>query len=60
MQSITLKVGGSSIVIDNTGITMKGLMIQVSGDTLTALKGAMVQVNGSGMLTLAGGITMIN
>ncbi len=60
MQSITLKVGTSSIVIDNTGITMKGLMIQVSGDTLTALKGAMVQVNGSGMLTLAGGITMIN
>jgi type VI secretion system secreted protein VgrG len=60
MQSITLKVGQNSIVIDQTGITLKGLMIQATGQTMATLKGPMVEVNGSGMLTLAGGITMIN
>jgi len=60
MQSITLKVGQNSIVIDQTGITLKGIMIQATGQAMTTVKGAMVEVNGSGMLTLAGGITMIN
>jgi len=60
MQSITLKVGQNSIVIDQTGITMKGIMIQATGQAMATVKGAMVEVNGSGMLTLAGGVTMIN
>jgi len=60
MQSITLKVGQNSIVIDQTGITLKGLLIQATGQTMATLKGPIVEVNGSGMLTLAGGITMIN
>jgi type VI secretion system secreted protein VgrG len=53
MQSITLKVGGNSITIDQTGINVKGLMVQVSGETTT-------QVSGEALLTLKGGITMIN
>ena len=53
MQSITLKVGGNSITISQQGIKVDGLMIQVSGETIT-------QISGEAMLTLKGGITMIN
>lgn len=53
MQSITLKVGQSSIVIDQMGVTVKGMMIKVQGQMMT-------QVSGEVMLTLKGGITMIN
>jgi type VI secretion system secreted protein VgrG len=53
MQSITLTVGGSSIKIDPMGVTIKGMMIQITADT-------MAEVQGEAMLTLKGGITMIN
>ncbi len=74
MQSIELKVGGNSIKIDQTGITVKGMMVKIEAKTvaefkglatkveskvMTEVKGAMVQVNGSGMLMAKGGITMI-
>jgi type VI secretion system secreted protein VgrG len=45
MQSITLKVGPSSIVLTPTGVTIKGPMIDIEAD---------------GILTLKGGVTMIN
>ena len=32
MQSITLKVGQSSVVLDQTGVTIKGMMIQIEAD----------------------------
>ncbi|MGH7627715.1 MAG: type VI secretion system Vgr family protein [Gemmatimonadaceae bacterium] len=60
MQGIELKVGGNSIKIDQTGITIKGLMVKVEGEVQTSIKGAITQVNGDGMLQLKGGITMIN
>ena len=53
MQSITLKVGANSITIDQSGVNIKGLMVQISGETTT-------QVSGEALLTLKGGITMIN
>ena len=53
MQSITLKVGSSSIVVDQVGVT-------ISGTVMVQVKGIMTQVNGDAMLTLKGGITMIN
>jgi type VI secretion system secreted protein VgrG len=53
MQSITLTVGGSSVTIDQSGVTIQGIMITVTGNAIT-------QVSGSGMLQLTGGITMIN
>jgi type VI secretion system secreted protein VgrG len=53
MQSITLTVGGNSITINQSGITIEGMMITISGDTMTT-------VEGDAMLTLTGGITMIN
>ena len=53
MQSITLTVGGNSIKIDQTGVTIQGLMVKITGETIT-------QVQGQATLILKGGITMIN
>jgi type VI secretion system secreted protein VgrG len=60
MQSITLKVGQNSITIDQTGVTIKGLMVSVQGQVQTQIKGMMTQINGDAMLQAKGGITMIN
>lgn len=60
MTSIELKVGGNSIKIDQSGITIKGIMVTVQGDAKLDAKSPMTTVNGDGMLTLKGGITMIN
>ena len=76
MQSITLKVGGNSVVIDQQGITIKGLMVKVDAQMTadvkaglsasvqglkTSIKGdAMTEVNGSAMVKIQGGVTMIN
>jgi len=59
MQSITLKVGMSSIKIDQTGITLTGLMIKIDGQVQTDIKGLMTQVQGAAMLQLSGGIISI-
>jgi type VI secretion system secreted protein VgrG len=60
MQSIELTVGQSSIKVDQTGVTIKGMMIKIEGQTITQIKGLMTKVEGSAMLTAKGGITMIN
>jgi type VI secretion system secreted protein VgrG len=60
MQSIELKVGQSSIKIDQMGVTIKGMMINIEGQIQVQVKGTIVQVNGNAMLILKGGITMIN
>jgi type VI secretion system secreted protein VgrG len=59
-QSIALKVGGNSITIDQTGVTIKGMMVSVAGTVSTEVKGLMTKVGGDVMLTLKGAITMIN
>ena len=59
MQSITLKVGQSSVKIDQMGVTISGMMIKVDGTVMTEVKGLMTQVKGSAMLQLGGGIIMI-
>jgi type VI secretion system secreted protein VgrG len=51
-QSITLTVGANSITIDQTGVTISGIMISISGSAMTT-------VTGSAMLQLSGGIIMI-
>ena len=53
MQSIELKVGGSSIKIDQMGVTIKGAMKVDASSPLTTVKG-------DGLLTLKGGLTKIN
>ena len=75
MQEISLKVGSNSIVIDMTGVTIKGTMIKIEGTAMAEMKspmtkvegsgmmevkGAMTQVKGDGILIAKGGITMIN
>jgi type VI secretion system secreted protein VgrG len=60
MQSITLKVGQSSIVIDPTGVTIKGMMITIQGQVQVQVSATMVQVSGDAMTTIKGGIVMIN
>ena len=60
MQSIELKVGSNSIKIDQTGITLSGIMVNVEGTGMCEVKAPMTTVKGDGMLTLRGGMTMIN
>ncbi len=59
MQGITLKCGPSSVQITPEGITMSGLMVQITGQLSTQLSGAMTQVSGSAMTEISGGIVMI-
>ena len=59
MQSITLKVGQSSITIDQTGITIRGLLIDVEGALQTGLKGLRTEIKAAGLLQLGAGLTMI-
>ena len=60
LQKITLKVGASSIIVDQTGVTIKGLMVKVEGTAMAQVKAPMTQVNGDGMVMFKGAITMIN
>lgn len=61
LQSIELKVGASSVKIDQTGVTIKGMMIKIEGTMMTEVKGGlMTSVKSDVMLMLKGGITMIN
>ena len=39
MQSIEFKVGQSSVTIDQTGVTIKGMMISIQGQVQTEVKG---------------------
>lgn len=58
--SIELISGGSSIKIDPSGITLKGMAIKIEGGMTAEMKSVMTTVNASGILTLKGGMTMIN
>jgi type VI secretion system secreted protein VgrG len=60
MQGIELKVGQNSIKVDQTGVTIKGMMVNIEGQTMTEVKGLMTTIKGDAMLTAKGGITMIN
>ncbi|MFT5065238.1 MAG: type VI secretion system secreted protein VgrG [Reinekea sp.] len=58
--SITLEVGGSSVVIDSSGVTIKGTTVEMSGTASADVKGPAVTVEASGILTLKGATAMIN
>jgi type VI secretion system secreted protein VgrG len=60
MQSIELKVGPSSIKLDPSGITIKGLTIMVDASVQGTFKSIITQVEGSAMTKVQGGIVMIN
>jgi type VI secretion system secreted protein VgrG len=59
MQSIELKVGQSSVKLDQTGVTIKGLTVSVEGQLQTSVKGMMTQIGGDAMLQQSGGVIMI-
>ncbi|MFA5122699.1 type VI secretion system Vgr family protein [Zavarzinia sp.] len=60
MQSIEMKVMGSSIKIDPTGVTIKAPMIKIEGDAMVQTKAPMVQSQADGISILKGGIVLIN
>jgi len=60
MQSIELKVGANSIKIDQSGVTIKGIMVKVEGSAMVEIKGPMTNVKGDGMVMVKGGVVMIN
>jgi type VI secretion system secreted protein VgrG len=60
MQSITLKVGANSIVVDQSGITLDGIMIKLKGQAMIQSQAPMQKMNGDAMVMIKGGITMIN
>jgi type VI secretion system secreted protein VgrG len=60
MQEIMLKVGGNSIKIDQSGITIKGIMVNIQGTATADIKSPLTTVKADAVLTLSGGVTMIN
>ncbi|MCB1341556.1 MAG: type VI secretion system tip protein VgrG [Pseudooceanicola sp.] len=61
MQSIELKVMGSSIKIDPTGVTIKGPMINIEGSGMATMKSPMTTVKGEPLMMVKGGpLVMIN
>jgi type VI secretion system secreted protein VgrG len=58
--SIELKVGSSSVKIDQTGVTVKGIMIQSEAQAMLTEKAPLIQVTADGLTQIKGGIVMIN
>ncbi len=60
MQQIELKVGQSSIVLTQEGVTIKGMMISIQGTVQLEAKAVMTTVSADGIMTVKGALTMIN
>jgi type VI secretion system secreted protein VgrG len=60
MQSIELKVGQSSILIDQMGVTIKGMMIKIEAQMMYQTKGLMMQQQASAIHIVKGAMVMIN
>ena len=60
MQSIELKVGANSVKIDQTGVTISGIMVKLSGEAMVDVGGPMTSVKADGILILKGGLVMLN
>ncbi|MFM8578336.1 MAG: type VI secretion system Vgr family protein, partial [Planctomycetaceae bacterium] len=56
---ITLKVGGNSIEITPSGVTISGLTVSIKGTTSTQVEGLQTTIKASAMLQAQGAITMI-
>ena len=57
--NITLKVGGSFIAIDSSGIKIKGTQVVIEA-SMAKIDGKTVDINGSAMVTIKGGAVKIN
>jgi type VI secretion system secreted protein VgrG len=58
--SIELKVGSNSIKIEQSGITIKGIMVNIEGTASAEMKGKLTTVKADTILTVKGATTMIN
>lgn len=59
-QSIELKVGGSIIKIDPSGISINGLNVKVEGGVMVETKGAKVKIGASGDIAINGKLITLN
>jgi len=59
-QSLTLKVGGSSIKIEPAKITISAPQVVVSGSAKASVQAPIAEVKASGILTLQGSLAKIN
>ena len=60
MQSIELKVGSSTVRIDQTGVTISGTLINISGDASVSVDAPMTSVSGDATVSIQGGMVEIN
>lgn len=60
MQSITLKVGASSVKIDQTGVSIEGMMVKISGTAMLQTKAPIAMHKADAIMMIKGGLVMIN
>ncbi|MEQ9408991.1 MAG: type VI secretion system tip protein TssI/VgrG [Fuerstiella sp.] len=58
--SIELIVGGNSIKLEQSGITINGVKVAIEGQAEASMKAPITKINADGMLTLMGAMTKIN
>jgi type VI secretion system secreted protein VgrG len=57
MQSITLKVGANTVIIDQSGVKISGMMLKLKSQMITQVDaGLMLKMKGGLMATLKGGL----
>lgn len=57
---ITLKVGTSTVVLDNSGVTVQGVTVTTEGMAQNNVKAPVVQVSADAMASVQGGLVKIN
>jgi len=58
--AIELKVGSNSLKIDSQGVTIKGAIVSVTGDSSLELTATSTKLNGDGNVEIKGGLVKIN
>jgi type VI secretion system secreted protein VgrG len=59
MQSITMRVGDNSVVIDQSGITVNGMLVELMATGSANFSGAMVAISGDGEVSMTAPAIMI-
>jgi type VI secretion system secreted protein VgrG len=59
MKGIELKVGASSIKIDQTGITISGPVVKLEGRIQAQVDGSVTEIGGKALLRAQGGVMML-
>ena len=59
-QTITLKVGGSTVELTQSGVEIKGTQTSMNGSAQAKVEGAMVEVKASGIASVQGSVLKLN